>query len=205
MGRTRIRFYENGVISYNLPIAGQVIGSQATRTTHPRAIRGMAKFLSVLLGDDFSVKNPFTWKTKSEVARLVAKLGHAGLIRHSVSCSRVRSMTTLHPHCGTCFQCIDRRFGALAAGLDHDDPPEMYRIDLLTGPREAGVDRTMAEAYVRRALEFRRITQAGFISQCIGEISRGMSAFPGVGADAIAARTFELHRRHGESVHSVLT
>ena len=176
MGRKRVRFYENGVVSYNLPIAGQVIGAQATRTTHPRVIRDLTRFLSVLLRDDFAVENPFSWKTKSEVAKLIAESGHADLVRHSVSCSRIRSMTTLHPHCGTCFQCIDRRFAALDADLGEFDPPEMYRTDLLLGERETGLDRSMAESYVRRALEFRRVTRAGFLSQCIGEISRGMSA-----------------------------
>jgi len=204
MGRQRIRFYENGVVSYNLPIAGQVIGAQATRTTHPRVIRNLARFVSVLLGEDFSVENPFSWKTKSEVARLIAASGHADLVRHSVSCSRVRSMTTLHPHCGTCFQCLDRRFAALDACLGDDDPAEMYRTDLLLDERNAGFDRTMAEAYVRRALEFRRFTQVGFLSQCIGEISRSMSSFPGMNPDEVATRAFDLHRRHGDAVHSVL-
>ena len=42
----------------------------------------------------------------------------------------------MHSHCGCCSQCLDRRFGALAAGLGEDDPEEMYEVDLLTGARE---------------------------------------------------------------------
>ena len=54
----------------------------------------------------------------------------------------------------------------------------------MTGEREEGFDRTMAEAYVRRALEFWRVTQTGFLGQCIGEISRGMFAFPNKSPEA---------------------
>jgi 7-cyano-7-deazaguanine synthase in queuosine biosynthesis len=204
-GRDRIRFYENGIVSFNLPIAGQLVGTQATRTTHPRVIGDLARFLSVLLDQDFAVENPFVWKTKSQVAELIGWSDHIDLARYSVSCSRVRSMTKLHPHCGTCFQCIDRRFAALAADLGDNDPRDMYRVDLLTGAREEGFDRTMAEAYVRRGLEFRRMTQTGFLSQCIGQVSRGLSAFPGTSPEQVATWTFELHKRHGDSVHSVLT
>ena len=42
--------FENGVVSFNLPIACQVVGAAATRTTHPRFIRDLSAFLSALLG-----------------------------------------------------------------------------------------------------------------------------------------------------------
>ena len=57
--KRRIRFYENGVTSMNLPIAGQTLGGRASRTTHPRAIAGLSKFLSVLLGEPFAVESLF--------------------------------------------------------------------------------------------------------------------------------------------------
>ena len=40
MGLDRVRFYENGVTSLNLPIAPQVVGGRATRTTHPASTDG---------------------------------------------------------------------------------------------------------------------------------------------------------------------
>ena len=95
MGRQRIRFYENGIVSFNLPIAGQVVSTQATRTTHPRAIRDLARFLTILMENELTVENPFAWKTKSDVAQLIGRSNHADLAKHSVSCSRVHSMTKL--------------------------------------------------------------------------------------------------------------
>lgn len=38
-GADRISFYENGVVSHNLPIDAQVIETMASRTTHPLALR----------------------------------------------------------------------------------------------------------------------------------------------------------------------
>ena len=204
LGRRRIRFYENGIVSFILPISGQVLGTRATRTTHPRVLQDLERFLTILFEDEMTVDNPFAWKTKTDVATIIEGSSHGDLLRHSVSCSQVHSMTRLHTHCGTCFQCLDRRFATLAAGLEAHDPAEMYRIDLLTGEREEGADRTMAESYVRRALEFRRMTPEAFLGRYAGEISRAVYAFPGMPPDEVARSAFDLHKRHGDDVHSVL-
>ena len=39
-GLSRLRFAENGVTSLNLPVCLQVLGGRASRTTHPRVLRG---------------------------------------------------------------------------------------------------------------------------------------------------------------------
>ena len=41
----RIFFFENGVVSLNLPPVGQVVGARATRTTHPQALAGFRRVL----------------------------------------------------------------------------------------------------------------------------------------------------------------
>jgi hypothetical protein len=46
VGRDRIRFYENGVVSLNLPVSAQAIGARATRTTHPRVLNGFAELFT---------------------------------------------------------------------------------------------------------------------------------------------------------------
>ncbi|MDA2915155.1 hypothetical protein MYX77_14610, partial [Acidobacteriia bacterium AH_259_A11_L15] len=45
-GLRRIRFYENGVVSLNLPISAQVIGARATRSTHPKALKAFERLFS---------------------------------------------------------------------------------------------------------------------------------------------------------------
>ncbi|MDQ3524698.1 MAG: 7-cyano-7-deazaguanine synthase, partial [Chloroflexota bacterium] len=132
-GARRVRFFENGVISLNLPIARQVIGTMATRTTHPLGLQRLQTLLSLVAAEDITVDNPFTWLTKTEVVARLNTHGGAGMAGHSVSCSNVRDRTRLYTHCGACSQCLDRRFAMISAGLADFDPAEMYETELLEG------------------------------------------------------------------------
>ena len=76
-GLSRIRFYENGIISFNLPVSAQVVGARATRTTHPQVINGFAKIFSIVAEKQFRVENPFLWKTKAEVVKGIVDAGCA--------------------------------------------------------------------------------------------------------------------------------
>ena len=77
VGLSRVRFYENGIVSFNLPPSPQVIGARATRTTHPRVIDGFGGIISTLAGKQFVVENPFLWKTKTDIVRTIAEAGCA--------------------------------------------------------------------------------------------------------------------------------
>jgi hypothetical protein len=46
LGLDRVHFYENGVVSFNLPPSAQVVGARATRTTHPRVLSGFTPGLT---------------------------------------------------------------------------------------------------------------------------------------------------------------
>ena len=198
-GRDRIRFYENGVTSLNLPIAAQVVGGRATRTTHPLTIERLQRLLSLLLDRPFGVEAPFLWKTKTDIVRLISEQGLAKLVARSVSCSKVIEATTIHTHCGRCSQCIDRRFATIAAGLsDTEDPAEMYKVELFTGARTFGEDRTMIESFVRRAERLRSIHEIDFLVE-YPEASRAL-LHVGLDSEEAGRRIFDLHRRHGEDV-----
>jgi hypothetical protein len=200
-GVDRILFFENGVVSLNLPPVAQVVGARATRTTHPQALAGFRRVLAALLGRPFEVANPFMWLTKAEAVERIAAHGFADLIPDTRSCARVHGMTILHPHCGECSQCLDRRFAILAAGQGQHDPGEAYRVDLFTGERRAGPDREMALAYVRSASDVNRMADVAFFSR-YGEASRAVAFFPEP-AGAVAERILDLHRRHAAAVCTV--
>ena len=204
VGGHRIRFFENGIMSFNLPIAPQVVGARATRTTHPAVLFGLQGFLAALLGRSMAVDNPFVWKTKTEVVRLIASHGHGDLIRHTISCSHVRNRTPPHTHCGVCAQCTHRRFAVLAADATDYDPPEMYDADLLTSARVEGNARSLAMNLVRSAIEFTRMTDIGFLGKYAGEFSRAGASFTGTSPDQIARNVMDLHRRYGTEVVAVL-
>ena len=123
IGLPRIRFYENGVTSLNLPPVGQAIGARASRTTHSRTLAGFEAFFSALFAQPFRVENTFRWDTKTDVVRRIADAGCGPLIGQSRSCAQTWQAKTLtHAHCGVCSQCIDRRFAVLATGCAEHDP-----------------------------------------------------------------------------------
>ena len=194
----RIFFFENGVVSLNLPPVGQVVGARATRTTHPQALAGFRRVLSAVLGQYFDVINPYAWITKSEVIERIVQSSCGDLIKDTRSCTRVHAMTKLHPHCGQCSQCIDRRFAILTAGQDQADPEDAYKVDLLLGGREPGPDREMALAFIRSATKISQMTDVEFFSH-YGETSRIVSHFDEP-AETVARRIYELHRRHAAAV-----
>jgi 7-cyano-7-deazaguanine synthase in queuosine biosynthesis len=198
LDRQRIFFFENGVVSLNLPPVGQVVGARATRTTHPQALTGFRRVLSAVLSQSFDVVNPYAWIAKSEVIERIVQSSCADLIKDTRSCTRVRAMTRLHPHCGQCSQCIDRRFAILAAGQDQADPEEAYQVDLLLGGRQPGPDREMALAFIRSASKINQMTDLVFFTH-YGETSRIVSHFDEP-VDTVARRIYELHRRHAAAV-----
>jgi 7-cyano-7-deazaguanine synthase in queuosine biosynthesis len=203
-GKGQVRFFENGVLSINLPISEQVVGSRATRTTHPLALERFGEFFSAAIGKPTEVENPFIWKTKAEVIRSIVDRGCGGLIKHTVSCTRTYDITKLHTHCGCCSQCLDRRFAVLAASAAEHDPVEMYKVELLAGKRDKDDDKTMAESYVRTALELRDMGELAFFGRFSGETARVLTSFPSLSADDVGRRVFNLHQKHARAIGDVL-
>jgi 7-cyano-7-deazaguanine synthase in queuosine biosynthesis len=200
--RDRVSFHENGVVSLNLPPVGNVLGTRATRTTHPQTLTRFTGFFSQVFAGGMRIDNPFFWRTKTEVVQTVDRLGMAPWIALTRSCADVHNQTKQHAHCGRCSQCIDRRFAILAAGLAQDDPAVDYKVDLLEGARTDVRDREIGLSYMRNADAFRYM--AG------GDLER---IFPAV-LDAVdhlgkppetgLVMITELLRRHGASVMGVV-
>ncbi|SDB58592.1 hypothetical protein [Bauldia litoralis] len=196
--KSQFDFFENGVVSVNLPIAGHVLGSRATRTTHPKVLSDFAALFGLVTGGDFTVGNPFFWDTKTEVLGRLRDAGHADLIGRSFSCSHVRLAASSGQQCGICTQCLDRRFAILAAGLEKDDPHEGYRVDLFTGGRDDPMHTALAESYVLSAARYAKMTETAFYTRN-GNALRVLSHLPG-DMNANAVRLYALHQRHGEAV-----
>lgn len=207
LGQSNVRFYENGVISMNLPVCAQVVGGKATRTTHPRVLNGFQTLLSMIADHPFTVENPFLWKTKGEVVSLIAKSGCPELIRPSISCTHTWEMTKEHSHCGTCSQCVDRRFSIIAAGAEQHDPLDQYTVDVFTQSRQKNEkvheDKTLFASYLERANQVDRFTGATQFLAKYGEVAR---ALPYLNGDpgASAQRCYELYKRHSAEVNAVI-
>lgn len=197
-----IRFYENGVVSLNLPLSPQIVGSRATRTTHPRVLTCMRRLFSLVTETQFGVENPFLWKTKADVVGDIVKAGHGSMIDFSNSCTHTRKYRKEQPHCGFCSQCIDRRFAVLAASAGQFEPEDRYRHKLLTDPREEGESRIMLASYLETAQQVAEMDITAFYNR-YGEAVRALPHID-LPVDDAARRVFDLYKRHGQQVMSAI-
>lgn len=202
LGAKTIRFYENGIISQNLPISPQVIGTMATRTTHPLTFETLRAFLDLL--GPIPIQTPFEWKTKTEILEIIRQYGGAEFIQASVSCTHVLQQEVRRTHCGTCSQCLDRRFAVLATGMAEFDPVRLYRTDVLFGAHEDVRSRTMALEWTRHALGLVDIDGTTFLERFGNEIARVIAGHPDVMEHVVFREMVDLHRRHGAHVKAAL-
>lgn len=214
VGIDAIRFYENGIVGMNLPVLPQVVGGRATRTTHPEVLRGFQKVLTLLNEAPLKVENPFEFLTRAEVIQRLDAAGAIDLLRHTVSCAHVHKSSSMHPHCGVCSQCVDRRVASLAAGHANHDPAEGYAVDILLGQhpsdptrRLADIERTMVVGYVEAADRYRDIATPIEMQRRVPEVTRallGITERYGCDADEALRRVHDLHRRHGVGVDAAI-
>ena len=203
LGKRRVLMCENGIVSLNLPIARQLVGARSSRTTHPKALACFGLLFEMLFEEPTSVDNPFLWKTKAEVVKVIGDCGCSHLIASTISCSHVHQMSKEQSHCGQCSQCIDRRFAVLGAGLETQDPEGHYRLKLLVDEWDAGEPRTLAESYVRSAVDARNASDEAFYARFAGEISRAVQSLPG-DRDRNARQLVDVQKRHAASIFSIL-
>lgn len=144
LGADRIQFFENGIVSQNLHAARPIVGTLATRTTHPQTLDLLEELLSQVAGAPIGVENPFEWLTKTEVLDRLKTGGFENLLPHTVSCNRTFKRTSKARHCGCCTQCLDRRFAVLAAGLSSFERPDDYAVDVLFGTRDRDAEQALA-------------------------------------------------------------
>jgi hypothetical protein len=199
-----VRFFENGVVSLNLPVADEVVGARASRTTHPYALHLFTRLFGMVLGrEQFVVDNPYLPKTKKEVVEALAANGGGDLIGHTCSCAHqgiFQSATQWH--CGTCSQCIDRRVALLAAGLEGHEPETDYACEVFTGHRETPDDRNMAVNYARHATELFRMSEEEMATRFNRELTQAVRHRQHQAA--AAQELLALHRRHAATVTGVL-
>lgn len=204
LGRERIRFYENGIVSFNLALSMQSVGARASRTTHPQTLAGFGKLFSAVFGQPFVVENPFLWKTKTEVVRELKAAGFGKLCAYTISCAHTWERTTQHSHCGVCSQCVDRQMVALAAEMGPDeDPPEKYASRLLEHRWTVPEERTLVERYVGMNRDIAKLsTPTEFLSKW-GDLAKALR-HAGGDPKTVAQNAFELHRRHAEQINHAL-
>ena len=198
-----VRFFENGVVSLNFPVADEILRARASRTTHPLVLKQFADFFTLVTERDFVVDNPFLYKTKAEVIQLIVDNCASELITQTSSCAHQgRTASGSQFHCGVCSQCIDRRIAITALGLEKHDPEYDYTVDVFNGPRRAGYEQSMAVDYAAHANELNSMSQEQMAARFNRELSQ---AVRGMSRPSQAAQEFTLlHERHAATVMGVL-
>lgn len=202
-GKDEFTFYENGVVSLNLPIAKDVLGSRATKTTHPKVIRGFERIFSHLADRQVKISTPYLWLNKKEVVERILFHDFGLLLPRTVSCVHPIVWSTDVRHCGRCSQCIDRRFAVLAAGAGELEPADGYGIDLLAGRRDADEDVRLAVSYVKFNSAILNSTRQQFPIDN-PDVYSAVQHIPGVSSEQALDQMWELYRRHAEAVSAVL-
>ena len=198
-----VRFFENGVVSMNLPVAGEVVRSRASRTTHPLALHLLGELCTRIAGHTFAVDNPYLFKTKRDVVESLKTHRAEHLIGHTCSCAHMMFKPKAQQHCGSCSQCIDRRFAIVATDLQAQDPSTDYEIDVFSGPRKDGPEKSMAVDYTRHALELHQSSERELAAKFNMELGRAVRYEP-KRSEAVAG-LLSMHKRHGQTIFAVLT
>ncbi len=197
-----VRFYENGVLSVNLPLAEEALRARASRTTHPLSLYLLSSLAAAVMERELLIDNPFLFKTKTEVVQILAEHDQTDLIALSCSCSHLIFQSSEKRHCGACSQCIDRRFALAGAGLLSNDPEQDYVSDVFTGARPKQLDRSVALDYTRHGIELGGRSDVEIACNFNAEISRAVRHEPKRRESAEAL--ILMHKRHGTVVRKVL-
>jgi 7-cyano-7-deazaguanine synthase in queuosine biosynthesis len=124
----RVEAYESGVGAVNLPLMAGMIGSMASRSSHPQFLRLMGELLGHVSGRPIQYVLPFRDRTKGEMVEVLAQEGLLALARSTVSCVHYPLRRKVAKQCGFCPGCVFRRQAMFRAGVV--ERPETYAYDL---------------------------------------------------------------------------
>ncbi len=200
LGVDELYFYENGITSLNFPKRADMINARSSRTTHPKTIKLLSDFYTLMNDSQtFTVQHPYIFKTKSDVISILKELQKAYLVNNTVSCSKVFKTSENHTHCGTCSQCVDRRFAMYFSEMDVDDGNGIYAINFILDSIENGGDRTTIIDYVRQALQFKKYSPGGFYYALADQLVDVLDYIEESQED-VFNNLYELCKRHGDQI-----
>lgn len=151
IGAPKVYLSDNGPISLNLPINDQLVGTLASRATHPKFLDRLNGLMTLVLRQPVTISNPLQYRTRPEALGILRQAKAEHLIGLTLSCSNGARLPAATPHCGGCSQCIDRRFATIAATMDAYDPADRYQQDVFLDILDPWDRATTAYSYARFA------------------------------------------------------
>jgi hypothetical protein len=199
--------YENGVTGLNLSPRQSLLNARASRTTHPQTVYHLEELFSRIHEGKFRIQNPFSWKTKTDVIRLLHEEYECGHLHDSaVSCGVTRSRLPVNvTHCGGCSQCVDRRFASYAAGKEDRDSVGIYGTNIVYEGTDSREYQSTFREFMRLAARFRKNGLDTFYRNWINELSEAVEYLRDPDDEDEAVRAIhELHQRHGKQVEKAI-
>jgi hypothetical protein len=148
-GVAAVEVFESGVGAINLPLLAGMVGSRATRGSHPHFFRLMSRLVSFAAGRESGFHLPFMDRTKGQVVSQAAGLGLQELLRSTVSCVHYPLHERPRKQCGVCPACIFRRQAMAVAGIEENG---VYKHDLFDSDQENGQAQEDRLEYLRAFL-----------------------------------------------------
>lgn len=202
--QAQFHIYENGVTSMNLMRREDLMNARASRTTHPKTMIGLQNIFEIIYEKPFEIRTPFILKTKADVTKILCSI-YPDLLSSSVSCGRTSFARGEATHCGTCFQCIDRRITSYAAEAESNDHNGLYTYNILADPLEHDA-KTTAIDYIRQAIEASSESLDSFYYKHLYELAEILDFLPFSGKNnEKIEKIWDLFRRHGIDVKKGLS
>jgi len=147
------------------------------------------------------------FNTKSDVLKTFSKYNRQALIPSAVSCSKTFQNIKQATHCGSCFQCIDRRLASFASGLNEIDDVGIYNHDFINNQNDAEAKTSLID-YIRQAMRLAQSTEDSFYYAHLKElidIAEPISyLYPRLDEQAAISKLWQLCNRHGKKVNKAL-
>ncbi len=123
-GRHELQVYENGIGAINLRFRDSEIGLNHAHSVHPLSLKMLSNWLTDLLGEPFTLHNPFLFSTKAQMCEILVEKNALELAFQTETCDRKHRKSGAK-QCGRCSSCILRRQAFAALGIT-DKTPYVY-------------------------------------------------------------------------------
>lgn len=158
-----ILVYENGMTSINFYKRQDLINARASRTTHPKALKFLEDFYSIIGEKKKHIRHPFLFNSKTDIFLKIKQYNKTRYLNSTISCTKTfksfdnNSQAT---HCGGCSQCIDRRFAAFASNCEDEDV--IYDIDISKDVINNQESKSHLFDYIKLVSDFNTTTSLNF-------------------------------------------
>jgi len=178
-----------------------MVGAYLTRSTNPKFLKLFERLIRALFKYDITICNPFIFMTKTQMIKKLQNWKQEELIQATVSCAYTQGKTKLQPQCGTCSQCLNRRFSVIAAGMEKNDSKETYEKDVFISPLNEGRETAYAEGYIRTAFEIGEMNDYQLFSK-FPELEEILGSFD-QSSEESGQKIYELFQLHAEETINV--